>query len=112
MSTDAKTETGDPTAEAVGFQETPEIDLAAVGRMTKTSLVALAELLRLPTDGNKKDLLQRIRAKKLGGDKKHVHGKTLCPCCGHVVEVTHAEAGQYRRVRCRHCDYRGKVAWE
>ena len=61
------------------------IDLAEVRKMKKADLLELCAALDLPTDGTVKELLKRIEAAKLGGDRHHVHGRTLCPQSGQPI---------------------------
>lgn len=66
----------------------------------------------LPADGTAKDLRKRLRAKKLGGNRRYSgYGTALCPGCKHQAIVTHVAPGQHRRIRCLHCGLRDEIPW-
>lgn len=83
-----------------------------LGGLTKKELLDLASAAGMPTGGRKQAILRRLVAVKAGGDQGHQWGRTLCPACKHIVTVVHTQIGQYRRARCRHCGWRGKLKWE
>ena len=80
--------------------------------LTKKELRELASAAGMPVRGRKPAILERLIAVKAGGDEGHVGGRTLCPSCKHIVMIVHTQVGQYRRGRCRHCGWRGKLPWK
>ena len=69
--------------------------------LRRPALIELARAEGLPATSKTKkdDLVERLLAKKLGGDKRAVHGKTLCPDCGHIGQAA-STRGTYAKYRC------------
>jgi hypothetical protein len=71
-------------------------------------LAALCRTLNQKADGGREELIKRLLAVKRGGDRHHVHGKTLCPLgCGSFARVRSVQGGQ-RYMQCLNpsCNYR------
>jgi len=67
----------------------PEIpDLDELAAMNKADMIELCRAWGLPIGGVKSELFARLKAKKLGGDKRIVHGNTLCPYCQKPARVS------------------------
>lgn len=111
-----ETETGIREPDGAGGADMPRRVLARLGvdelsALTRDELRELARGAGLATGGGKDALTERLRAAKVGGAEGHVHGKTLCPSCSGFCVVVHTQIGQYRRLRCTNCSWRGKMAW-
>jgi hypothetical protein len=99
----------------VGRGEPVNLAELTVSEVKECSGVALREALTWAVPGNHADLDDKIVLKMAvgyvrGGLRGYVRGGTLCPMCGRLVKVQHVEVGQYARVLCTHCRYRGKRA--
>jgi len=70
----------------------PPQPLPGVKEMEKMTVPQLQELLRaagLPVEGKKAELVKRLQAKRLGGERQVVPGgHTLCPHCGASAYIT------------------------
>ncbi len=72
--------------------------------LTVEQLRQLARDNRLPTEGTRDEIALRLVALKRGGDKRYIHGKTLCRYCREIVDVRsmHVVDGTIvRHIRCR-----------
>ena len=97
-----------PTDESTPELTPDQVDLAEIRQANKPTMVATASGLGLPTTGTKAEVLRRIEAVVMGGHRRYVPCRTLCPLCRHRVRVVSTRP-DYRRVRCNHCGYRGKA---
>ncbi len=69
--------------------------------LRRPALIELARAEGLPATSKTKkaDLVERLIAKKLGGDKRAVHGKTLCPDCKEIGQAASTRE-TYTLYRC------------
>jgi len=70
---------------------------AAVKELRVASLRAISRAEGLPADGRKRDLAKRLIAKKRGGARGYIAGKTLCKHCGSMIEVKGTSTTQISR---------------
>jgi len=63
------------------------VGLDEIGKLGRDAVRAMCKAEGLPTGGNKPQLVERLRAKKLGGGAGYVAGLTLCRICGHETRV-------------------------
>jgi len=75
-----------------------DIDEGELAKMVKEDLASLCRANGLADDGTKGELVARLAAKRLGGDKRQIHGKTLCPACDRVARcvTTRDRVARYR----------------
>ena len=105
----------EPPKKPNGKQALATVGMEDLKEMSKEAMQKLCRAAGVPATGSKAELRKRLEALKLGGDEKHVHGRTLCRFCqtGFLL-VEHTERGQWRKVRCtnRECGYKGTIPWK
>lgn len=89
-----------------GLQDLLEDDIRA---LTHADLAALCRRHKLAAGGKRPALIDRLIGLRRGGDRTHVHGKTLCPFCRKADMRVESTAGGIRYCRCRGCGYRTQI---